>query len=98
MGLPGTSNFIGELIIFISAYRTNGLVFVFLVSSVLLVSIFSLLVLVRVIFYQVTGFLVPTKMNDLSFTELSIASVLVVYIILFGIFPNLLISLLDSVL
>jgi proton-translocating NADH-quinone oxidoreductase chain M len=87
MSLPGTCNFIGEFFIFVSLFHNNVVLFVLSIFSILLVSLFSLIVLTRVVFYQITGFLYPIV--DLNFCETLLFGVFPVYIILFGICPNL---------
>ena len=94
MSLPGTCNFVGELLVFFSLIgeTENWLVLLACLSSILLVAIFSLLVVARVCFYQLTGFF-DSQLRDLQLNELLCCFVIVFYVLLFGVVPNLLINL-----
>jgi NADH-quinone oxidoreductase subunit M len=96
IGLPGTSNFVGEIVIFFAAYQTNFVILSFLVFSTLLVSIFSMIVLVRIIFYQFSGFF-EIVAKDLNLNEFMLLGVFVIYIVLFGIFPNFIFNIIDTI-
>jgi len=94
MSLPGTCNFVGEFLVFLSLIDEvdNWLVLVLCLSSIVLVAIFSLVVVMRVCFYQVTGFF-EVQLRDLQLNEALACSIVVFYILVFGLVPNLLINL-----
>jgi len=94
MSLPGTCNFIGEILVFISLFCNGFFVMLLGLLSVVFVAIFCLAVLSRIIFYQITG-LLYSNLIDLTFVECLLLLVLTSYIILFGLVPNLLLGLLD---
>jgi len=94
MSLPGTCNFIGEILVFISLFCNGFFVMLLGLMSVVLVAVFCLAVLSRIIFYQITG-LLYSNLIDLTFVECLLLFVLIFYIVLFGLMPNLLLGLLD---
>ena len=91
MSLPGTCNFIGELLVFLSLCDNSHLLFGLSALSILIVSIFNLAILTRLVFYQITGFINST-IHDLNICECILFLIFPIYIIIFGIFPNLLIT------
>ena len=92
MSLPGTCNFIGELLIFLSLYKISLILLLLALSSVILVAIFCLALLARVNFYQISG-LLKQNLKDLNLGELIILSIISIYIIVLGIIPNTILSL-----
>lgn len=92
MSFPGTCNFIGEFLVYLSVFQNMGWgVLLLSLISVFVTSLFCMAVAVRVLFYQVTG-LIDGKLHDLTYWEFIILFVLSFYIFLFGIFPNLLLQ------
>lgn len=89
---PGTSNFVGEFLVFLSLFNFSFTILFFLILGLVLVSLFCLLLLVRVIFYQVSSFLVQ-NLYDLEFFEFLIIFFILIFIVLFGVQPNLVINL-----
>lgn len=57
IGLPGTSNFIGEFLIFLGILAKNKFLFLFAICSVVLTSVYSLCAIVILILKRVTDFL-----------------------------------------
>jgi len=94
MSLPGTCNFVGEFLVFLSLVEEidNWLVLVLCLTSIVLVAVFSLVVVMRICFYQVTGFF-EVQLRDLQLNESLACGILVFYILVFGLVPNLLINL-----
>jgi len=91
MSLPGTCNFVGEFLVFLSLVNSGNFLLFFSLLTVLLVAIFCLVILTKTIFYQITGSL-NNNLVDLSFIEFFLIIFFVFYIVLFGIFPNFLIK------
>lgn len=92
MSLPGTCNFIGELLIFLSLYKTGLFLLICGLSSAILVAIFCLALLARVNFYQITGFL-KQNLFDINIGEFIILFILSTYILILGLIPNIILSL-----
>lgn len=93
MSLPGTCNFVGEFVVFLGVLTYSKVIFVLSSFSIILVAIFSLMILMRIFFYQISGFL-TTNVFDLSIEEFFILFVLLFHIICFGLFPNMIFDLL----
>lgn len=92
MSLPGTCNFVGELLVFFSLINfTLTLVFCAAITT-FLVSIFCLILLNRVIFCQISGFF-KFNLYDLTILEFFLILPLFVFIYLFGLFPTSLMNL-----
>lgn len=88
MSFPGTCNFVGEYLVYLSIFSSYGLM-VLMVSllGVILTTLFCVMVVGKVLYYQITAFL-TNRLYDLDFIEFLILLVLIIYIILFGIYPN----------
>lgn len=94
MSFPGTCNFIGELLIFYTVYcEFSTLFFIMCIFSTTLTSFFCIIVFAKVCFFQISGFF-KYNLVDLNLTELTIGIVLSILILLFGIIPNLIFTIL----
>lgn len=88
LGLPGTSSFIGELLIVVGSFNQNHVVSVIGTLGILLSTLYSIWLYNRVCFgnikiqYNSTYF-------DLSKREFLILSPLIILILVFGIYPSL---------
>ena len=89
---PGTSNFVGEFLVFLSLFNYSFTLFFFLVFGLVLISLFCLILLCKVCFYQISGFL-DSNLCDLEFFEFFILFVLILLIGFVGLFPNYIIGL-----
>ncbi len=91
MGLPGTVGFVAELHTFIGGFQQWGFLMVFLGLSILISSAYAM----RTIGMLFTGPVKPQMrdIEDLRTPELVAASILVGSILLFGLWPSLLIDL-----
>lgn len=94
LGLPGTCNFIGEILVFFSILAKNKFVFFFVLPSVVLSSIYSLYLYTRLANGNTTHFI--KVFSDLNSYEIFISTVLIFLSIFFGIFPNLIFDLINS--
>ena len=81
MGLPGTSGFVGEFLVFISLVPSFHVVSILLISLIMS-AVFCLLLLVRVVFFQLTAFFIY-NLIDLRLFEFLILIVFMFYNILF---------------
>ena len=89
LGLPGTMGFVGELSILISAIQNFGLWMVIVALGSMLGAGYIIWTLRRVIYGEMSEIVKSTKfsMNTVEFISLAIFAI---FIILFGLFPNLL--------
>lgn len=95
LGLPGTSNFIGELLIFCSLLQKNKIIFLFVLSSVVLAAIYSLYLYSRLTSGSLTSFI--KNYSDLFIYEILICLLLLFFIFILGCNPNNILSILNSV-
>lgn len=90
MSFPGTCNFIGEFLIFYSIYSEfNFIFFVIFIIAGGLTSLFCILIVSKICFFQISGFLTKNLM-DLQRAELFISFCLTILILSFGLYPELL--------
>ena len=89
-GLPGTSSFVGELLIILASFKTS-FIYAFLASSTLIISaVYSLWLVKRVIYGELkTGL---ENSIDANFLEKTILFVLALIILILGIYPDYLMS------
>jgi NADH-quinone oxidoreductase subunit M len=91
IGLPGTSGFIGEFLILVGTFKKSFLVATIASLGVILSAAYMLWLYKRIIF----GAIIKNelkKLMDLNKSELLILSLLVFPIILFGFYPEPLLS------
>lgn len=93
IGLPGTSNFIGEFLIFLGIFAKNKILFFYALFSVVLTSIYSLYLYLRLIGGNLTFNI--QNYYDLTFFEIIISMVLLFLILIFGISPNFILDVLN---
>ena len=86
LGLPGTSNFIGEILVFFSILFKNKFIFFFILPSVVLSSIYSLYLYTRLANGNTTFYI--KVFSDLMPYEIIISLFLIILILFFGILPN----------
>ena len=91
LGLPGTSGFIGEFLILMGAFKKSFLVAIVASFGVILGAAYMLWLYKRVIFGKIINQEIK-KLSDLNKSEILILSVLAFIIILFGIYPEPLLS------
>ena len=89
-GLPGTSSFVGELLIILASFKTS-FIYAFLASSTLIISaVYSLWLVKRVIYGELKAGL--ENSIDANFLEKTILFVLALIILILGIYPDYLMS------
>ena len=91
IGLPGTSGFVAEFLILMGAFKSNFVVAIFATIGVVLSAAYMLWLYKRVIFGNIKKNEL-LKMLDLTKTEKIIFGSLVIPIILFGFYPDPLIT------
>jgi len=89
ISFPLTSNFMGELLIFIGISKLNFIVLFFSLLSIIVNTIYSLWFCNRILYGNVKSHLL-VKFKDLSNIELFILILLFFLVIILGIFPNIL--------
>ena len=91
LGLPGTSGFVGEILVLIGVFKTNYLVAFFAATGVVLSACYSLWLYRRVVFGEMTNDNVKA-LKDLTSSEFVILIPLLVLTILLGIFPSIILD------
>lgn len=95
IGLPGTCNFIGELMVFIGLVDRNFFILLIAVSGVILSVLYTMFLYNRVIFGSLnTNNII--SFEDLSAREMSIIEPLVYLTVILGFCPNLVFDMLDA--
>ena len=94
LGLPGTSGFVGEILILIGAFQKNILVAVLASSGVIFAAVYMLWLYKRVIFGKINNNELK-KIYDLNKTEIFILSSLAFLTLFFGFYPEPLLRTID---
>lgn len=95
VGLPGTSGFVGEFLVILSAYKAN-IGYAFVAGSILILGAsYTLWMYKRVIFGTISGPAVAT-LKDLNFNEKFIFMLLAVMVLWLGLYPAPLLELMHS--
>lgn len=85
-GLPGTSGFVGEFLVILSAYKASFWFAFFAASTLILGAAYTLWMYKRVIFGEVRNSVVLT-LEDIGARETTILLALAIPVLLFGIWP-----------
>ena len=91
VGLPGTSGFIGELLVILGAYK-NYPVYAFFAASGLILGAVYMLMLVKNIFFTNKVNLKPVVLSDLTYSEMIIFALFASFTLLLGLMPNILLD------
>jgi NADH-quinone oxidoreductase subunit M len=86
-GLPGTSGFVGEFMVILSAFKANFWIAFIAALTLILGAAYSLWLVKRVIFGAVTHEKVA-ELEDMNKREFAILGVLAVAVLLFGVWPD----------
>jgi proton-translocating NADH-quinone oxidoreductase chain M len=89
ISFPLTSNFIGELLLFIGILKIGFNVLIISLLSIILNTIYSLWCCNRILYGNLKSQLI-IKYKDLTFLEINILLILIFCILILGIFPNIL--------
>ena len=91
LGLPGTSGFIGEILVLLGAFQKNYLVAILASIGIILGAGYMLWLYKRVIFGKLEKKEL-LDLKDLNYSEFSILFILAVLTIIFGFYPNLILD------
>ena len=95
VGLPGTSGFIGELLVVIGVFK-NFLIYGFLLSSGIILGAIYMMSLVRKIVFTTSLNNSETKISDLNYMEIIIMLLLSFITIILGLLPNIMLDVTES--
>lgn len=95
VGLPGTSGFIGEFLAIIGVFLVNKIIAILAAIGVILGACYMLWLTKRVFFGEITSAKVKA-LKDLNFIEFISLATMSSLVIIFGIFPNLILTYLNS--
>lgn len=87
IGLPGTSGFIGEIMVLIASFKVNGLLTLCLSLGVVFSATYSLLLYKRVMLGRVVHATIK-QLDDLSSAEKITLAPLVLLVLFFGFYPT----------
>lgn len=85
ISLPLTSNFIGEILLFLTYSSNNLILIIILLIYLILTSSYNLILLNKIIYGKLSTYLI--KYHDLTYKEFLILTWLMIINILFGIYP-----------
>lgn len=85
-GLPGTSGFVGEFLVILSAFQANPLFAFFASMTLILGAAYSLWMIKRVVFGEVANQQVA-ELKDINAREVIFLTVLAILVLLFGLWP-----------
>jgi NADH-quinone oxidoreductase subunit M len=95
LGLPGTSGFIGEILVLIGAFKFNYWITFFAAIGVILSACYSLWLYRRVVFGEIINDQIKS-LKDLNKNEYLILTPLLIMILILGFYPALLLDLISS--
>ena len=95
IGLPGTSGFVGEMLVIVGTYQVSKLYAMLAATSLVLGAAYMLWLYKRVMFGAVTNKQVE-ELQDLSCREWLIFSPLIILAILLGIYPSIITDILHA--
>jgi len=86
-GLPGTSGFVGEFMVILSAFKANFWYAFFAAFTLIIGAAYTLWMVKRVIFGDIANDKVA-KLKDANGREILILSILAVVVLFFGLYPE----------
>jgi NADH-quinone oxidoreductase subunit M len=95
LGLPGTSGFIGEILVLIGAFKFNYWIAFFAAIGVILSACYSLWLYRRVVFGEIKNERIKT-LSDLNMREYLILAPLLIMTLVLGFYPAILLDLISS--
>ncbi|MBF97073.1 MAG: NADH-quinone oxidoreductase subunit M [Alphaproteobacteria bacterium MarineAlpha9_Bin4] len=95
VGLPGTSGFIGELLVVIGVFK-NFLILGFIISSGIILGAVYMMSLVRKIIFTGSNSSTVTELTDLNVLEILLMLFLVFFTLLLGLFPNIILNITET--
>ena len=91
VGLPGTSGFIGELLVVLGIFK-NFLIFGLFVSTGIILGAIYMMSLVRKIIFTIDKDIIETELTDLKGLEILLMLFLVAFTLLLGLYPNIILG------
>jgi len=91
LGLPGTSGFIGEILVLLGAFQKNFLVAILASIGIVLGAAYMLWLYKRVVFGKIEKDDLK-KLNDLNLSEGIVLFLLLILVLLLGFYPNLILN------
>ena len=91
VGLPGTSGFIGELLVVLGVFKNFLIMGLFISSGIILGAIY-MMSLVRKIIFTTDKDLIKLELSDLEGLEIYIMFFLVFFTLLLGLYPNIILN------
>ncbi len=91
VGLPGTSGFIGELLVVLGVFKNFLIMGLFISSGIILGAIY-MMSLVRKIIFTTDKDLIKLELSDLEGLEIYIMFFLVFFTLLLGLYPNIILK------
>ena len=95
LGLPGTSGFIGEILVLIGAFKFNYWIAFFAAIGVILSACYSLWLYRRVVFGEIKNERIKS-LSDLNMREYLILAPLLIMTLVLGFYPAILLDLISS--
>lgn len=95
VGLPGTSGFVGEFMVILSAFQAHFSVAFFAATTLILAAAYTLWLYKRVFFGEVKNDHVAAVV-DINGVQIFIYSLLALGVLVIGIYPNILLNILHS--
>ena len=89
--MPGTSGFIGELLVVLGIFK-NFLIFGIFVSTGIILGAIYMMSLVRKIIFTIDKDIIETALIDLKGLEISLMLCLVAFTLLLGLYPNIILG------
>lgn len=94
-GLPGTSGFVGEFMVILSAFKANFWIAFLAATTLILGAAYTLWMVKRVIFGEITNDAVRT-LKDVNNREFFFLSILAITVLFFGLYPAPLLEVMDA--
>lgn len=95
IGLPGTSGFVGEILVLVSAFKVSGWLAAAVATAMVLGAAYALWLYKRVVFGALEK-LDLKKILDLTTTEKYVLAPLIVVVVVFGVYPHPVLTLTDQ--
>ena len=95
VGLPGTSGFVGEILVLVGAFKQNMLVATFATSGLVLGAAYMLLLYKKVMFGEIINNELH-KLQDLTKKELWVFTPIVISVLLIGIYPKVITNMFNA--
>ena len=94
IGFPGTSSFVGDILIFLGSWKSNSIIMVISLFSLIAGSFFIISFYRHIMYGSAKNY--GSGILDISIKEILIFSPLVIVIIILGFSPNLLLDIFDN--